>query len=705
MWNVFKKVWVKAKGVKAEYNGQRRIASGNKLPQTLTQSQMSSLRMRGSRANNTASFVGDIFPNKRALSQCRYDSALGRSMIEMLGVLAIIGVLSIAAVAGYRFALLKFRANEVTNELNMRAINVSAQMLNTGTVYEKNELIEDGFGDTLTVGFPVETAISDRNTDYFEILVSDIPADLCRQILRDYENPIMIFVNNVRYNADTTICDDETQNALNDMGFIYKNDLGTHEACSEKGYFDEEDFQCHCSGNTYLDIYTNDCLCPAGHIWSAGEGTCIESICPEGEFESLTAGCVPCSDETTYTIATDERHKQLCEASTCGRIVVGSNCVNADINNCKAGESFRKDNGECVACSTPSRSIIIGTDPDNLDLCNSCPNRSAIVNTCMISPYCNAGQVPYVNPNYGAYCSDCSSTEKLSIGENDEAIQACNACRNDLGEKSRTYQDGYCRKTACDSDEFMGSDGQCHKCTQPAKVAVNTDSGCEKATCNRIEVSAADGKTYCQIKNCPTDGSYVSVNGSCYPCNRSINFTATRSQCESCKTQKRFWNGTYINEHSTGDCMPQDCILGEGYPISRSCISCYSFYGDGFIAGTTEIQKLHCQACNGYTAESGCFSNNSCEKGKQFRSLSVENVWAPVFCTDCGYTEKIEIGTTAGHRDMCSACTTKPRFWVGSYCYRCDSPETPDVTSTDEEKSCRTCDEREVKDGKCVLIQ
>ena len=119
MWNVFKKVWVKGKGVKVEYNGQRRIASGNKLPQTLTQSQMSSLRMRGSRANNTASFVGDIFPNKSALSQCRYDSALGRSMVEMLGVLAIIGVLSIAAVAGYRFALLKFRANEVTNELNM----------------------------------------------------------------------------------------------------------------------------------------------------------------------------------------------------------------------------------------------------------------------------------------------------------------------------------------------------------------------------------------------------------------------------------------------------------------------------------------------------------------------------------------------------------------------------------------------------------
>ena len=266
-------------------------------------------------------------------------SETGRSMIEMLGVLVIIGVLSIAAVTGYRFALLKFRASEVTNELNMRAISASAQILNAAHEYTPNAPVQDGFGESLAVGFPVETSVSDRNPDYFEILVGDVPTDLCRQILRDYENPIMIFVNDVRYNTNTGICN---ETALNDMGFIYKNDLGTHEACSDRGYFGEEDFLCHCSGNTYLDVYTNDCLCPAGHVWSAGEGTCIESICPEGQFESKTAGCVPCSDEKTYTIATDERHKALCTASTCGRIVVGSNCVNAVVNNCSNDERHKK---------------------------------------------------------------------------------------------------------------------------------------------------------------------------------------------------------------------------------------------------------------------------------------------------------------------------------------------------------------------------
>ncbi len=37
----------------------------------------------------------------------------GRSMVEMLGVLAIIGVLSIGGIAGYTIAMNRYRANEI----------------------------------------------------------------------------------------------------------------------------------------------------------------------------------------------------------------------------------------------------------------------------------------------------------------------------------------------------------------------------------------------------------------------------------------------------------------------------------------------------------------------------------------------------------------------------------------------------------------
>ena len=42
----------------------------------------------------------------------------GRSMVEMLGVLAIIGVLSVGAIAGYSKAMMKYKLNKQTEQLS-----------------------------------------------------------------------------------------------------------------------------------------------------------------------------------------------------------------------------------------------------------------------------------------------------------------------------------------------------------------------------------------------------------------------------------------------------------------------------------------------------------------------------------------------------------------------------------------------------------
>lgn len=49
-------------------------------------------------------------------------SQSGRSMVEMLGVLAIIGVLSIGGIAGYTMAMNRYRANEILNAASQVAI-------------------------------------------------------------------------------------------------------------------------------------------------------------------------------------------------------------------------------------------------------------------------------------------------------------------------------------------------------------------------------------------------------------------------------------------------------------------------------------------------------------------------------------------------------------------------------------------------------
>ena len=58
--------------------------------------------------------------------QCRIAQS-GRSMTEMLGVLAIIGVLSVGAIGRYSYAMDKWRANETVNQIRLRAIDLMSQ--------------------------------------------------------------------------------------------------------------------------------------------------------------------------------------------------------------------------------------------------------------------------------------------------------------------------------------------------------------------------------------------------------------------------------------------------------------------------------------------------------------------------------------------------------------------------------------------------
>ena len=48
---------------------------------------------------------------------CRTTIQDGRSMIEMLGVLAIIGVLSVGGIAGYSKAMMKFKINKTIDQM------------------------------------------------------------------------------------------------------------------------------------------------------------------------------------------------------------------------------------------------------------------------------------------------------------------------------------------------------------------------------------------------------------------------------------------------------------------------------------------------------------------------------------------------------------------------------------------------------------
>lgn len=98
----------------------------------------------------------------------------GRSMVEMLGVLAIIGVLSIGGIAGYTMAMRRYRANAVLDAANKYATIVysgwqTAKTMGAETTYQVPVIAKTGItpnsastvsGATITVvGQPTEDGV------------------------------------------------------------------------------------------------------------------------------------------------------------------------------------------------------------------------------------------------------------------------------------------------------------------------------------------------------------------------------------------------------------------------------------------------------------------------------------------------------------------------------------------------------------------
>ena len=89
------------------------------------------------------------------LAGAHYTQAQGRSMVEMLGVLAIIGVLSVGAISGYSKAMMKYKLNKQAEGFNLllnNALQLEGSLNFTpdevtyyGDIFKKLNLIPDGF--------------------------------------------------------------------------------------------------------------------------------------------------------------------------------------------------------------------------------------------------------------------------------------------------------------------------------------------------------------------------------------------------------------------------------------------------------------------------------------------------------------------------------------------------------------------------------
>ena len=114
----------------------------------------------------------------------------GRSMIEMLGVLAIVGVLSAGGVAGYSMAMQTYKTNQLIEKIQIIATQARAVYKGYYNGITKNNLINSGklkasdfdcpFGGNLNIvnsGNPSKDIAFRISTPY------NLPSEACTEIL------------------------------------------------------------------------------------------------------------------------------------------------------------------------------------------------------------------------------------------------------------------------------------------------------------------------------------------------------------------------------------------------------------------------------------------------------------------------------------------------------------------------------------------
>ena len=185
----------------------------------------------------------------------KYES--GRSMVEMLGTLAIMGILSIGGIAGYNYGINKYRANTIINDIMLRATDAIAQFDATGDAnLSEWPTITAG---KYTIGLEEET---------IGIQVDGLPKELCEMVYEGMKNHADIKFNATIYGQenDTLECGD-----TNTMVFYVEDTINI-------GRGEQLPDQTECSTNK--ECQTEDvcmgCIIPEGQETGVCEYACQE---------------------------------------------------------------------------------------------------------------------------------------------------------------------------------------------------------------------------------------------------------------------------------------------------------------------------------------------------------------------------------------------------------------------------------------------
>ena len=492
----------------------------------------------------------------------------GRSMTEMLGVLAIIGVLSVGSIAGFRYGMDKYYANEIIDGVSMMAVTASQGLMLNGD-FSLSE-----YGDKVA-GYAYTTNKDFGGTDdRFSITVQGIEDGVCEQVKNmDWSMPYQILVNE----AENGNCVDPSN-----IEFVFYDGLGGDEnSDGENG------------NNTGCGVGQKSCgtsCCPKNA--SCRDGQCIgyglvcavgeSMICPVlgickcvPEGETGACGhymCQVCEANETPICTKEDPEEPFCECVPEGKT---GECSDMSCITCNAGEKAicpqfatntdvdLEDGVESCQCVPENTPTACGART-----CITCEANETAVCPFYDTPEWEEGYEP-VNPNDLPTSCRCVPADKKGYCNDDFCI-ICD--KNEIPAESCKWamDESECQCVPASETTVCAGKMNCITCGEGYTGTCDVEGGCQ---CIPEGKTGACGYNciICEADETPMCSDWGDWDNNIAPCvcipkneaggcNRDECITCSNNQIAHCP----FAFGECI-------CAPEDVIVACGYSECNIC--------------------------------------------------------------------------------------------------------------------------------------
>ncbi len=561
----------------------------------------------------------NLYQKKRKKSLSKVTD-FGRSMVEMLGVLVMIGLIGITSIMGFRYGMNVYKAYRIQETATQIRSLVEASQITTedrAVVFLKRTPMR-GYGVNVS-----EIDVADKYS-IFRIELNDVPTGVQRLVYAQKENyakmGILVvptskisdtitkqdWINAGLNNDEFELLFHATSSGHNDNRLIYAfiNNSRGHNDIPRQFIPSVNESECP-AGRPYL--YEGNCyVCDpaADQHWENGRG-CVSNNCTDGQkWNYLTGKCVNI-----------EKNESTCPAGMCGekcdvpcitggscaypRTTIGGMCVcpspktdwDEENNKCLCPRGTYEKGNECVGClnnkhctSTPDTPVCSSTNN-----CGPCPPNKPVWNGS------NCEACTAKSPGWdGTKCVSCYELDRDKPYWNGEVCVACINHEQCPADMPKCNNNNVCEK--CSLETPLWKEDKCVTCYEGNKntprwngmkcqacppstpqwnTATNECTPCSEATpkwngekCITC-VEADSNFPFWNGQNCTAcPASLPKWNGqSCVKC---ASFDSEKpywngEKCVECPQKTRFWNGTTCVECLDHDVCPEtqpNCAAG-----------------------------------------------------------------------------------------------------------------------------------------------